>query len=267
MNTKIKQPFLPFEGFILDCDGVLWRGDKPIAGAREAVKALKAAGKVVVFVTNNASLSRNGYLEKMRRMGFDVSLGDIYCSSYVTARVLRRIRVSRVYVVGEEGLVEELEREGIELTDPQHAECLVVGIDRHLTYQKLADALKCLNHGALFVATNEDPTLPVEDGVLPGAGAIVAALERASGRKPDVVIGKPSSTMFEMVLEEKRLDPSKTLVVGDRIDTDIAGAKRLGIAAALVLSGSTTLDELSSSPLKPDIVLASLSEILEEVSA
>ncbi|MEM3944829.1 MAG: HAD hydrolase-like protein, partial [Thermofilaceae archaeon] len=134
-------------------------------------------------------------------------------------------------MVGEEGLVEELEREGIELTDPQHAECLVVGIDRHLTYQKLADALKCLNHGALFVATNEDPTLPVEDGVLPGAGAIVAALERASGRKPDVVIGKPSSTMFEMVLEEKRLDPSKTLVVGDRIDTDIAGAKRLGIAA------------------------------------
>lgn len=263
--VKVKQQFLSFNTFIFDCDGVLWRGDNPIPGSRETVNALRAAGKTVVFVTNNATLSRRGYLEKMRRMGFDVSLEDIYCSSYIAARVLKRLGVKRVYVVGEEGLVEELVKEGIELTDPLHAECVVVGLDRQVTYQKLVDALRCLKRGALFMATNEDPTLPVEDGVLPGAGAIVAALEKASGRRPDVVIGKPAPTMFETILEEKQLNPATTLMVGDRIDTDVAGAKRLGIATALVLSGATATDDLLSSPLKPDFVLETLSAILDWV--
>lgn len=260
---KVKQQFLFFDAFILDCDGVLWRGESPIPGSREAVRALKAAGKAVIFVTNNATLSRLGYLEKMQRMGFEVSTEDIYCSSYVTARVLKRAGVRKVYVVGEEGLTEELSREGLELVEPSRAECVVVGLDRWVTYQKLAEALRCLTRGALFVATNEDSTLPVENGVLPGAGAIVAALERASGRKPDIVIGKPAPTMFKMILEEKRLNPLTTIVVGDRIDTDVAGAKRLGIVTALVLSGATSRDELSSSPLRPDFVLESLSEILD----
>ena len=222
-----------FRAFILDCDGVLWRGDTPIPGAAEAVNALKASGKTVVFVTNNATLSRKGYVEKMRRMGIEATLDDVYCSSYITARVLRRKGIRKVFVIGEPGLVEELMEQGVEQVEPEEAECLVVGLDRDLTYRKLVEALKCLRRGALFVATNIDPTLPVEHDVLPGAGAIVAALEAASGRKPDIVVGKPSPVMFQIVLEEKHLQPSEVLVIGDRLDTDVMGAKRVGLAAAI----------------------------------
>lgn len=258
----LKPFFDVFKAFILDCDGVLWRGDIPVPGAAETVRALRACGKTVVFVTNNSTLSRRGYAEKMRRMGIEASIDDVYCSSYVTARVLKLKGVKKVFVVGELGLIEELRGQGIELVEPEEAECLVAGLDRNLTYRKLAKALECLRNGALFVATNTDPTLPAERGVLPGAGAIVAALETASGRKPDVVVGKPSPTMFQVVLEEKRLYPTETLVVGDRLDTDVMGAKLAGLAAALVLSGATTPGDLASSRLKPDFVLSSLSEIV-----
>lgn len=250
-----------FSAFIFDCDGVIWKGDHVIPGAREVVNTLQERGKLVLFATNNASLSRRTYAEKMRSLGFNVDPREIYCSSYVTAKLLSG-KVERVYVVGEEGLIEELELAGLKPVDSDKAECVVVGLDRGLTYSKLSKALACLLRGALFVATNRDPTLPTESGLALGAGAIVAALEAASGRSVDIVAGKPFPFMFELALKDWNLEASKTLVVGDRLDTDVAGAKRAGLASALVLSGVTSLDEVRSAKVSPDFVLRSITDLV-----
>ena len=258
----MKPEFARFSAFLLDCDGVLWRGREPIPGAREAVEALRASGRKVLFFTNNATLSRKGYLEKLRGLGFEAEVGEIYCSAYAAAAWLKG-RVKKVYVVGEEGLVEELELAGLEAAGPDEAECIVVGLDRKLTYRKLEEALRCLIRGALFVATNRDPTLPTERGLAPGAGAIVSALEAAAGREADMVIGKPSTYMYELALREHRIEPATALAVGDRLDTDVEGAKRAGLAAALVLTGATGLRELERARVKPDYVLASIRDLFE----
>jgi len=258
----LKPEFARFSAFLLDCDGVLWRGREPIPGAREAVEALRASGRKVLFFTNNATLSRKGYLEKLRGLGFEAEVGEIYCSAYAAAAWLKG-RVKKVYVVGEEGLVEELELAGLEAAGPDEAECIVVGLDRKLTYRKLEEALRCLIRGALFVATNRDPTLPTERGLAPGAGAIVSALEAAAGREADMVIGKPSTYMYELALREHRIEPATALAVGDRLDTDVEGAKRAGLAAALVLTGATGLRELERARVKPDYVLASIRDLFE----
>lgn len=258
----MKPEFARFSAFLLDCDGVLWRGREPIPGAREAVEALRASGRKVLFFTNNATLSRKGYLEKLRGLGFEAEVGEIYCSAYAAAAWLKG-RVKKVYVVGEEGLVEELELAGLEAAGPDEAECVVVGLDRKLTYRKLEEALRCLIRGALFVATNRDPTLPTERGLAPGAGAIVSALEAAAGREADMVIGKPSTYMYELALREHRIEPATALAVGDRLDTDVEGAKRAGLAAALVLTGATGLRELERARVKPDYVLASIRDLFE----
>mgnify|MGYP003878785475 CR=1 FL=1 len=258
----MKPEFTRFTAFLLDCDGVLWRGGEPIPGAPEAVEALRASGRKVLFFTNNATLSRRGYLEKLRRLGFEAEPSEIYCSSYAAAAWLRG-RVAKVYVVGEKGLVEELELAGLENANPDEAECVVVGLDRSLTYSKLEEALRCLTRGALFVATNRDPTLPTERGLAPGAGAIVSALETAAGREADVVIGKPSTYMYELALMEHGIEAATALAVGDRLDTDVEGAKRAGIAAALVLTGATGLRELERARVRPDFVLASIRDLFE----
>ncbi len=258
----MKPEFARFSAFLLDCDGVLWRGREPIPGAREAVETLRASGRKVLFFTNNATLSRKGYLEKLRGLGFEAEVGEIYCSAYAAAAWLKG-RVKKVYVVGEEGLVEELELAGLEAAGPDEAECIVVGLDRKLTYRKLEEALRCLIRGALFVATNRDPTLPTERGLAPGAGAIVSALEAAAGREADMVIGKPSTYMYEHALREHRIEPATALAVGDRLDTDVEGAKRAGLAAALVLTGATGLRELERARVKPDYVLASIRDLFE----
>jgi len=263
-RPPLRPQFDVFEAFIIDCDGVLWLGETPVPCAPRTVEILRASGKRVIFVTNNSTLSRRGYVEKMRRLGFEARLEEVYSSSYVAAKVLSNMGIRRVFVVGEAGLVEELAAHGIEVAGADEAECIVVGLDRALTYRKLADALRCLKRGALFVATNMDPTLPGESGVLPGAGSIVAALEVASGRRPDIVIGKPSAIMFRTALEEWGLRPEKVIVIGDRLDTDIKGAKELGLAAALVLTGVSSLDDVRRSPLKPDFVLPSISHLIED---
>ena len=259
---RLKPEFARFSAFLLDCDGVLWRGEEPIPGAPEAVRVLKASGKKVLFFTNNATLSRRGYLAKLRRLGFDAEPGEVYCSAYAAAVWLRG-RVRRVYVVGEEGLVEELKLAGLELAGPEEAECVVVGLDRGLTYSKLEGALRCLSRGALLVATNGDPTLPTERGLAPGAGAILAALEAAAGRRADAVVGKPNAFMYELALREHGIRPEEALAVGDRLDTDVEGAKRAGLAAALVLTGAAKLSDLERARAKPDFVLGSIRDLFE----
>lgn len=251
---------------IVDLDGVVWRGKEVIEGAVEAVNKLMKTSKVA-FATNNSSKSREQYLERLREIGIHTSLENIFTSAYATAVFLEKKNMRKIYVIGEAGLFYELSRKGLLVVNEEQCftgrvDAVVVGIDRNITYLKLSTAANAIRKGALFVLTNPDATLPVENRLDPGAGAIAAAVEVASGKKPDYTIGKPSSLFYEIIRSEIG-KYKKVLVVGDRLDTDVKFAKNIGADSLLVLTGATTPKELTKSALKPTYVLNSIAQILE----
>jgi HAD superfamily hydrolase (TIGR01457 family) len=254
---------------ILDLDGVLYVGETPVEGVVGFMERWRGRGKKVVFVTNNSSLSRRGYVKKLGSMGITARPEEVITSGYLTAEYLRRKAPgAKVYVVGEGGLREELRRVGMKLVvgdKAEEAEYVVVGIDRGFTYRKLGEALRALRAGAGFLATNADPTYPTEKGLLPGAGALVSALSFSSSRKP-LLLGKPSTRMYRMALRLLGTKPEETAAVGDRLDLDVGPAKRLGMVSILVLSGVTRREALErlGGEERPDMVLSRLSELVVE---
>ena len=263
----LRQEFEAFSGLILDLDGVIWVGERPIQEAVEAVRRLKELGLKIMFVTNNSTRSRRDYETRLRSLGLDVNVEEIMNSGYATALLLReKYGGGSAYVVGEIGLVEELEGQGLKVLTREEcwrdgADFVIVGMDREFNYWKIATSMRAIRHGALFVATNGDKTFPSEMGLLPGAGSMIAAISAASGKEPDIVVGKPSSHIFDIALKKLGLRRDKVLVIGDRIDTDVEGARRAGMKSLLVLTGVTREEELRSSAIKPDFVLSSISEM------
>ncbi len=234
---------LDYDVLLVDFDGVLWLGSRVI---EENVRALREAarrGVELVFVSNNSTRTRRYYAWRLRQLGLPASEDNVVTSGFAAATwVSERAPGSRVYVVGEEGLAVECHLAGLNVVDAETArrglaEAVIVGLDRLFTYTKLAAALRSLLAGALFVAANEDHILPREDGFDPGAGAMVAALSRASGREPDFVAGKPSPYIARLALRGRR--GSRALVIGDRLDTDMEMARRAGLDGLLVLTGVT----------------------------
>lgn len=214
---------------------------------------LKRLGKVVIL-TNNSTRSRARTAELLQTLDFPVSPEEVVTSSYIAARwLLEKVGPSRVWIIGEDGLAEELRLAGHALVSPQEAEWIVVGMDRGLTYEKLTAALRALLSGARLLATNRDGTFPTPEGLLPGAGAVVGAIE-GMGFSPEAVVGKPSQSAFETALRVAGATAKETLMIGDRWETDIHGAKEAGLATALVLSGVTSPEELSRFNPPPDFV-------------
>jgi HAD superfamily hydrolase (TIGR01457 family) len=267
---QLKPKFEYYSGYILDLDGVIWVGEKPLPEAIEAVKRLKEIGKKVLFVSNNSTKSRKDYEKRLRNLGLDAKVEDIINSGYATAVLLReKYRKGDVYVVGEKGLVEELENQGFRVVSREEcwekgADFVVVGMDRGFDYWKIATAMRAIRRGALYIATNADKTFPSEKGLLPGAGTMIAAISTASGKDPDIIVGKPSKHIFEITLKNIGLRKEEVLVVGDRIDTDIEGAHKAGISSLLILTGVTSKEEVEKSQIKPDFVLSSLKELFYE---
>jgi 4-nitrophenyl phosphatase len=244
---------------IIDLDGVVWLGKRPIEGAAEALTRLEKAGKKLVFLTNNSTYSRKECADRLRRMG--IKTERVVTSSYGAALWLKREGKARVYAIGEKGLKEELKLAGHELVGEKEAQTathVVVGLDRNLNYRKLAAAMKAILAGAKFVATNRDCAFPSEEGLLPGAGAIVSFLEAATSRPPDVVIGKPETFLLELALRILDSKPGETAIVGDRLDTDVAAGKRMGLRTILVLTG---VSKGKGHP-KPDMVIRSLLDLI-----
>ena len=228
------------KGYIFDLDGTLYRGNEPLPFAVETITQLQKKGKSVAFMTNNSSLTREEQADKLASMGFSCDAGDIWPSSLATAQELIRLSHQRALVVGETGLHRALSEYGL-ITDEEEPDAVVVGIYRSLSYSRLCRALEALSSGAAFFATNTDATYPLENGrIEPGAGAIVAYLERASGRRA-YVCGKPNPRAFLDVIEYLKLDPHEVMVVGDRYDTDIEGGRALGCATWMVLTGVTNV--------------------------
>lgn len=243
------------DSLIIDMDGVLYRLNTPIAGAARFLEYLQRNRKRFVLVTNNSTLTAAQYVDKLAGMGIAASEECILTSGEATAEYLAGVAPpgTKVYVIGEQGIRAALEEHGFILADDTNVDYVVVGLDRHLTYDKLRIATLAIRAGARFIGTNPDRTLPTEAGLIPGAKAILAALEVATS-VPPLIIGKPESTMLQLAMQKMQARPDTTAIIGDGLETDVAGGRRLGLFTILVLSGVTTFEQLSDSPVQPDLV-------------
>ena len=249
---------------VFDLDGTLFLGRNVIPGAIETLDTLKSAGIKTLFLTNAGTRSRQGVADKLAAMGFPAKAEEVYCGSFILAMHIRdKYPGKTVFPVGEPGLSQELEKNGVKVdADGAGADIVAVCLDRTLTYEKLGTAHILLRKGALFLATNKDHVFPTETGTMPGAGAIVAALEFSSERTP-YVVGKPNPMAFELMKAEHRIESGGTLMVGDRLDTDIAFARNCGMKSALVLTGNSKKADIGD--LKPDFVLDSVADLLNKI--
>jgi len=253
-------------GIIFDMDGVIYRGKEPIEGAKEVIEFLKSRKIPFVFLTNNSTRNARMYREKLKRMGIEVEEDWIITSGYAAAKYLERhFEKGNVFVIGGKGLLEEITAIDWPVISPEEAEekwreidYVVVGLDPQLTYEKLKYGCLAIRNGARFIGTNPDTTYPSEEGILPGAGSIIAALKTATEKEP-LIIGKPNEPIFEVVKE--KLDADEIWVVGDRLDTDIAFAKKINAKAIMVLTGVNTLEDIEKSEINPDVVMPSIKEL------
>ena len=250
---------------IIDMDGVLWRGDTPLPGLIEFFALLRERGLKYVLATNNASKTPEQYVGKLAGMGVAVGRDQILTSSVATALYLKEIAPSgaRIYAIGEDGVREALKEAGFRLST-DGSEYVVVGMDRGLTWDKLAQATLNIRAGAQFIGTNPDLTLPTERGITHGNGAILAALQAATGITP-AIIGKPEPIIYRQAMALLGAGPDQTAAVGDRLETDILGAIHAGISSILVLSGVTSRKELEGSPYQPDWVFESILDLTQEL--
>lgn len=254
---------------IIDLDGVLWLGDTPLPGLHEFFSLLHERGLPYVLASNNATATPATVQAKLERMGVKTSPRRILTSADATAAYLRQRLPpgSRVLVVGEIGLRTTLAAAGFLLRDRADAvSAVIVGLDRQATYETLTEAAFALRDGALFVGTNPDPTYPTERGLAPGAGALIALLQAASGVSP-VIIGKPERHLFTHALERLGVEAQRAVVVGDRLETDILGGQRAGLRTVLLLTGVATESALAESPIHPTWVFAGLPELTQALRA
>jgi 4-nitrophenyl phosphatase len=255
--------FNAIRAVLFDMDGVLYRGRQVLDGVHELLAYLDELGVGYACITNNASMTPGQYEEKLAAMGVAMPGERVVTSAIATARHLRaeHPRGTRVFIVGMRGLREALLDDGYFVEDQHLPELVVQGADFELTYETLRKATLFIRGGAAFVATNPDRTFPAEEGLIPGAGAITAAIVAATDTQP-LVVGKPAPTMFYVAAAMLEAAPAATLVIGDRLDTDIAGAVAAGMPSALVLTGVSGRAEAETGPVRPTAIYADLPELL-----
>lgn len=228
---------MPYRLYIFDLDGTLFWGEEPIPGASKALAKLRQAGAGIRFLTNNSSQTRDTYVSKLQRLGFEAHSHEVYSSAIGTAAYLTSQSLNSAFVVGEPGLKETLNQAGIEVTD-QNPAATVVGICKTFSYDLLNQAMQAIRGGAKFVATNTDPTYPMEGGqFIPGSGSIVASVRICSEAEP-FVVGKPNPYLVNLILRDAEVPPNQALVIGDRMDTDIEAGIQAGCDTLMVLTGS-----------------------------
>lgn len=254
-----------YDQLILDLDGCVWRGSEPIQGSVEAIGALRGAGKRLAFVTNDSRHALEDHVRKLWGLGLRASLGDVVSAGAAMQHLLADTRRGRTaFVIGGESFVRHVADAGCRVlngTDlASRAELALVAHSERLVYDDLRNAALAVRRGADLLATSRDATLPMPDGLWPGTGSILAAVETASGRRATIV-GKPEPQLFYTALD--RLGEGRTLVVGDRLDSDIAAAAKAGLDSALVLTGGTSRQEADAAEEpRPTFVAESLGELV-----
>jgi len=255
-----------YRGYLLDLDGTIYRGSEVIPGAVSFIRFLRDQRIPFLYVTNNSSAPPEVVADRLTAMGLPTSADEVFTSSMATARYLaeREPAGTPVYVIGEAGLRVELERRGFVLAenDPR---CVVVGIDRSFTYEKLVIATRAVRAGAALIATNRDAALPSERGLLPGSGSLVAAVSVAAGAEP-IVIGKPEPILVEYARERLGVPAEDTLIVGDNLHTDIEAGANSGMDSLLVLTGYSTEEEARNHRVAPTYIAADLREWMKRMA-
>jgi len=260
---------LALKTVLLDMDGVIWRGYEPVLDIQKLFEFINHCGCQVYCVTNNSTSTVNGYLDKLKGFGVDLDPSQIITSAEATACYLSDEfpESGSIFVVGEEGLKNTISSHGFQVTaqteDPE-IKAVVVGLDLQLTYQKIFLAANLVRNGVLFIGTNPDKTFPAPMGIAPGAGAIISPIEVASGIKP-LFIGKPEKHLYLLALKRSGSLPEETLMIGDRLETDILGAQRLGIRTGLVLTGIASRNDGENWAPGLDIIGDTALEILEKI--
>ena len=261
-----KEIFSRMKLYLFDMDGTLYLGSRLYDFTIELLQTIRETGGKYLFITNNSSKSVADYIKKLEKMGIEATREDFMTSSQATAYYLHKHHEGQtLYVCGTESLKEELRHEGFTVTtDLDKVECVVMGFDTELTFQKLHDVsyLLLTRPGIPYIATNPDLVCPTEFGSVPDCGSVCWGIKNATGREP-VVIGKPSPLMPQLAMERLGVSKEETCVVGARIYTDVKSGLNAGVTGILVLSGETTREILAESPEKPHLVLESAAEILE----
>jgi HAD superfamily hydrolase (TIGR01450 family) len=248
-----------FDAFFLDLDGVVYLGDEPLPGAREALARLRRAGKEIRFLTNHPRPTRTQVCRRLNAMGVEAHTEEVVTSGWATASYLLQNGIVSAYVVGSRGLASEIGGVGVEVVDGGPCDAVVLGSDEYVSYGHIRQASRCIFDGARFIATNADATFPAPKGPVPGTGAIVEAVRVVTGKRP-VVIGKPSPPMFDMALKDLNVGRERVVMIGDTPASDIAGAHRAGIAGVLV---SRKEDASARGSRAADAVILDLSALFD----
>ncbi|RIK79695.1 MAG: TIGR01457 family HAD-type hydrolase [Planctomycetota bacterium] len=252
-------------GFLIDMDGVMYRGGELIDGADEFINALLARRIPFLFLTNNSQRTRRDVATKLVRMGIKVDEKHVFTCAMATARFLARQKPGgTAYVIGEGGLLNALHKNGYAIVD-KSPDYVVVGEGRTLSSESLERAVQMVAKGAKLIATNPDPNCPTDEGIRPGCGAIVALIEAATGIKA-FSVGKPSPVMMREARKEIGLMASETIMIGDTMETDILGGVQLGYRTVLVLSGGTRREDLARYAYRPDVILESVADLIRPPS-
>jgi HAD superfamily hydrolase (TIGR01450 family) len=257
---------LAFNGLVCDMDGVIYRGAEPVSGSVEAIRTLREAGVRILFCTNNSGSTVEQYVAKLGGMGIGAEPADILTSAVVTGEVLagRDLAGKRALVVGGDGVRAAVAAAGLDIVadaEGRHAEVVAVGWDPEFTYERMKEASLAVRSGALLIATNDDASFPAADGLWPGAGAVLASIETASGGRAEVM-GKPHEPMMHAAAG-RLAGCERIAIVGDRPDTDLAGGSAMGWTTILVLSGVTVRANLGSVRPTPDQVIERLADLVQ----
>ena len=256
------------KALILDMDGVIWRGDAPIGDLVDTFKRIRSRGLKFVFATNNGTKSPEEYKEKLAGLCVDVEAWQVVTSAlgiaFMLATTLKYPRGTKVFMIGGNGVRLALEEKGFEILSVENApeaQAVVMGVDRDINFQKVAEATLLVRAGVPFYTTNTDRTFPTPRGEIPGSGAWLSVITTATGIEP-IVAGKPFPYMMELALERLGTKKNETLVVGDRLETDIAAGQAMGCPTAVVLSGVTTREQAEAWRPKIDVITDDLSALI-----
>lgn len=255
------------KSLILDMDGVIWRADSPIGDLAATFQRIRARGLKYVFATNNSTKTSEQYVERLQAFGVEVEPWQVVTSSQAAARLVAQTfpQGTKVVVIGEDGLRIPIEQEGFEIVSLENAskaQVVVMGMDRGVSFEKLSEATLLIRKGIPFYATNTDKTFPTPRGQIPGAGAWISVITTATNVQPTVA-GKPFPFLMDLSLEKLGTSKEETLVVGDRLETDIAAGQAVGCPTALVLSGVSTREQAANWNPTPDIIVEDLSELIK----
>lgn len=261
-GEQIRQALEPVRTFLLDMDGTFYLGDRVLPGSMEFLQALERTGRSYLFLTNNSSRSVAHYVEKLRRLGLDTDESHILTSGQAAAQFLNReYPGKRVFLLGNDSLRQEMQAHGI-LLDEQNPELVLVGFDTTLDYAKMTRVCDLVRAGLPYIATHPDFNCPTETGFIPDIGAIMAFIEASAGRKADVIIGKPYGEIVRAAGQRTGLAPGQLAMVGDRLYTDVRTGVDHGLCAILVLSGESTLSDIETYGIEPDLIFGTLGDMI-----